>query len=62
MKHETKKKGYIASTLGLLAGVPTLANAIGWTLTAISVALLLGLAVTLYRKVVGEPPHKEDLK
>lgn len=54
-----KRKGVLAG-LGLLAGIPALANAIGWTLTGISVACLALLAVLLYRKVVGDGASNDD--
>lgn len=47
-------KSKIGGALGLLAGVPLLANAVGWTITAILVASLIALAVVLWRKVVGD--------
>jgi len=46
-----KKKSIIGSSLALLAGIPLLANAIGWGLTAIAMALFIVLAVTIWSKV-----------
>jgi hypothetical protein len=53
-------KSKIGGALGLLAGVPLLAQAVGWTITAIAVASLIALAVVLYRKMVGDGTSDED--
>lgn len=53
-------KGKIGGALGLLAGIPLLAEAVGWTITGIAVAALIALAVLLWRRVVGESSDEDQ--
>ena len=49
--HMNKKGRIIGGTVALLSAVPLLANAIGIGLTAILVAVIIGLGVTLIKRI-----------
>ena len=54
-----KKSSIIGGAVGILAGVPLLANAIGWSITLIAMAGFIALAVILVKRVRGAPQSRE---
>ena len=46
-----RKHSIIGGTIGLLAGVPLLASAVGWSITLVLMAVIVVLAVRVWKKV-----------